>query len=61
MNIDTPFVDDPARDSADAREALLEKFRCAMRECGAEVVEISGSWSERKRAAIAAIESYAAR
>lgn len=61
MNIDTPFIDDPARDSADARAALLEKFRCALRECGAEVVEISGSWRERKRAAIAAIENYAAR
>lgn len=61
MNVDTPFVDDPARDSADAREALLEKFRCALRECGAEVVEIRGSWRERKRAAIVAIESYAAR
>ncbi len=61
MNIDTPFVDDPARDSADVREALLEKFRCALRESGADVVEISGTWSERKRAAIAAIERYAAR
>lgn len=61
MNVDTPFVADPARDSEDARGELLRKFHCALKEFDAEFVVISGSWSERKKAAIAAIESYAAR
>ena len=61
MNVDTPFVDDAARDCADVREELFAKFRCALKEFGVEHVVISGPWNERKRAVIAAIESYAAR
>ena len=55
MDVDTPFVDDPARDSADVREELFAKFRDALTECGAEFVVIRGTWDERKNAAIAAI------
>lgn len=61
MNVDTPFVADPARDSAGAREALFAKFRSGLEEVGAEYVVISGTWKERMRAAIEAIERYAAR
>jgi NadR type nicotinamide-nucleotide adenylyltransferase len=61
MDVDTPFVDDPARDSADAREELLAKFRAALDEFKAEYVLISGTWSARQSAAIAAIDAYAAR
>lgn len=57
MNVDTPFVVDPARDSADVRQELFGKFRCALEEFEAKYVVISGAWKERMRAAIAAIEA----
>lgn len=58
MDIDTPFVDDPARDSADRREELFAKFHLALQEFGVPFVVIRGTWQEREeqaRAAIAAI------
>ena len=55
MDVDTPFVADPARDSADVREELFARFRAALEELGAEFVVIRGTWDERKSAAIAAI------
>jgi NadR type nicotinamide-nucleotide adenylyltransferase len=57
MDIDTPFVTDPARDSEDARAELLARFRCTLGEFEAPFIEISGSWKERKRKAIAAIDA----
>jgi HTH-type transcriptional repressor of NAD biosynthesis genes len=57
MNVDTPFVVDPARDSADVREELFAKFRAALEEFGAEYVVISGGWKDRMRAALAAIDA----
>jgi NadR type nicotinamide-nucleotide adenylyltransferase len=60
MDVDTPFIDDPARDSADAREELFARFRAALEEAGARYVVISGEWGARKRAAIAAIEGHTA-
>jgi NadR type nicotinamide-nucleotide adenylyltransferase len=57
MDIDTPFVADAARDSEDARGELLARFRCALGEFAAQFVEISGSWKERRRKAIAAIDA----
>jgi NadR type nicotinamide-nucleotide adenylyltransferase len=57
MDIDTPFVDDPARDSADKREELFAKFHNALQEFGVEFVVVRGSWREREVLAIAAIES----
>ena len=61
MDVDTPFVDDPARDSSDVREQLFARFRSALEEFGVPFVVIRGDWAARKRAAIEAIESYAAR
>jgi HTH-type transcriptional repressor of NAD biosynthesis genes len=61
MNVDTPFVADPARDSADAREELFARFRAALEEHGANFVVISGDWDARREAAIRAIDAYAAR
>ena len=57
MDVDTPFVVDPARDSADVRQELFGKFRAALEEFGAEYVVISGGWKERMRAALAAIHA----
>lgn len=57
MNVDTPFVVDPARDSADVRQELFGKFRCALEEFEAKYVVISGAWKERMRGAIAAIQA----
>ena len=59
MDIDTPFVADPARDSEDARAEFLARFRSALGEFEAPFVEISGSWKERKRKAIVAIDAVA--
>lgn len=61
MNVDTPFVDDPVRDSADVREQLFAKFRCALKEFGARFVEIDGSWESRKNSAIRAIDQVIGR
>jgi nicotinamide riboside kinase len=57
MNVDTPFVVDPARDSADVREELFGKFRATLEEFEAPYVVISGPWKDRMRAAIAAIQA----
>jgi nicotinamide riboside kinase len=61
MDVDTPWVDDPARDSADARAALFASFRRGLQEFEAKYVTISGPWKRRKEGAIAAIDRYAAR
>lgn len=61
MDVDTPFVDDPARDSADVRDQLFARFRATLEELCVPYVVIRGEWGARKRAAIAAIENYAAR
>jgi HTH-type transcriptional repressor of NAD biosynthesis genes len=53
MNVDTPFVDDPARDSADAREALFLRFRDALIAQKARVEVVRGGWKARQAAAIA--------
>jgi NadR type nicotinamide-nucleotide adenylyltransferase len=58
MDVDTPFVDDPARDSADMREQLFARFRAALDEFGVRYMVIRGDWAARKRAAIEAIEKY---
>lgn len=56
MDIDTPFVDDPARDSADTRQELFGKFYQALQEFRMNFVVISGSWKEREASAIAWID-----
>ncbi|HEY4640303.1 MAG TPA: ATP-binding protein [Thermoanaerobaculia bacterium] len=55
MDVDTPFIDDPVRDSADARQELFARFRAVLEELGVKYVVINGDWAARKRAAIQAI------
>jgi NadR type nicotinamide-nucleotide adenylyltransferase len=57
MHIDTPFVDDPARDSADRREELFAKFHGGLQEFGVRFHIIRGDWNERQRKAKEAIEA----
>ncbi|AHG88490.1 hypothetical protein J421_0953 [Gemmatirosa kalamazoonensis] len=54
---DTPFEPDAVRDTPEARDALFTEFRAALDALGAEVVEISGDWAARERAARAAVEA----
>ena len=55
LDVDTPFVDDPARDSADRREELFAKFHLALQEFEVPFVVIRGSWAERQQRAMEAI------
>ena len=56
LNVDTPFVDDPARDSADRREELFAKFHNALQEFGVRFHIIRGDWIERQRLARELVE-----
>jgi len=57
LDIDVPWVWDPVRDSGATREELHSDFRNALEEFGASYVSISGTWDERLRRSIAAIEA----
>ena len=56
MDIDVPWVWDPVRDSGATRKELHDDFRAALEEFGARYELISGTWDERLRGAIEAIE-----
>jgi NadR type nicotinamide-nucleotide adenylyltransferase len=56
LDIDVPWVADPVRDCGDTRMELHEEFRSVLEEFGAKYVVISGTWDERLRRAVAAIE-----
>ena len=51
LDVDTPWVDDPARDSADKREELFAKFHLALQEFEVPFHIIRGDWNERQRLA----------
>jgi HTH-type transcriptional repressor of NAD biosynthesis genes len=57
MDVDTPWVDDPARDSADKRQELFARFHLALQEFEVPFHVIRGDWSERERLAIRVIQS----
>lgn len=59
LDIDTPFIDDPARDSADKRAELFARFKQALAEFGVRFIVVRGSWKERETSAIEAIEALA--
>jgi NadR type nicotinamide-nucleotide adenylyltransferase len=56
LDIDVPWVADPARDSGERRDQLHDEFREALEEFEAKFVEISGSWDERFARAVQAVE-----
>ncbi|HLA91607.1 MAG TPA: ATP-binding protein [Gemmatimonadaceae bacterium] len=58
---DLPWRADGVRDRPAARAAMHEHFRAVLREFGAEVIEISGVERSRERAALAAVETLAAK
>jgi NadR type nicotinamide-nucleotide adenylyltransferase len=57
MDVDTPWTDDPARDSADKRQELFARFHVALQEFGVRFHVIRGDWKERERVAREAIDS----
>jgi NadR type nicotinamide-nucleotide adenylyltransferase len=56
MDIDVPWVPDPARDRGDRREEMQELFERAVRKSGARYELVRGSWEERYRQAVRAID-----
>lgn len=56
MDIDAAWVPDPLRDRGHRREEMHGLFREALEERKLPWVAISGSWAQRKRRAVAAIE-----
>lgn len=57
LDIDVPWVADPARDSGERRDQLHDEFREALEEFEARSELVSGEWNERLRHAIRAIEA----
>jgi len=56
LDIDVPWVADPARDSGVRRDQLHDEFREALEEFEARYELVSGEWKERLQHAIGAIE-----
>lgn len=54
--VDVPWVDDGLRDSPHLGRSFEERFRSALRIAGRPFVELSGTWVERERRAVEAIE-----
>jgi NadR type nicotinamide-nucleotide adenylyltransferase len=62
MDIDVPWIPDAQRDRGHLREEIHALFVATLAELGAESVVVRGTWEERRRRAIDAIEAlYAAR
>lgn len=59
--IDVPWVHDPQREGAERREEMQQRFRDAIARSGVPVAVVSGDWSARYRAAVAAIDALLAR
>jgi NadR type nicotinamide-nucleotide adenylyltransferase len=56
LEVDVPWVADEVRDRGDRREEVQQLFRDAAAASGSPVVAISGSWNDRLRLAIAAVD-----
>jgi NadR type nicotinamide-nucleotide adenylyltransferase len=55
---DVPWVDDGGqREQPERRAELFERFRSTLVASGARVVEVRGSWDERRRRAVQAIDA----
>src|SRR5262249_51899035 len=57
LDVDVPWVEDPVRDTGATREELHERFYDVLDEFGATVRTIRGSWEERLKQAIEAIDA----
>ncbi len=61
LGVDTPFVPDPQRDRPGQRAELFARFKNALDQSGRRYVEIRGSWDQRERRAIAAVDELLGR
>jgi NadR type nicotinamide-nucleotide adenylyltransferase len=61
MNIDVPWVPDPARDRGDRREEMHALFRDRLEAMHLPYVEIGGDWDQRLAAAVKAVDALLAR
>ena len=52
---DVPWIPGPARDRPASRDEIHALFEAVLREFGARVVDVRGSWEERDRLAAAAV------
>lgn len=57
MDIDVPWIPDPARDRGDRREEVHELFERAVRRAGVRYEVVRGNWDERYRQAVRAIDA----
>jgi NadR type nicotinamide-nucleotide adenylyltransferase len=57
-HVDVPWRGDGhAREQPERRAELFERFRATLAAAGARVAEVSGSWDERRRRAVQAIDA----
>jgi NadR type nicotinamide-nucleotide adenylyltransferase len=61
LDIDVPWVPDPARDRGDRREEMHALFRNALASFGLPFVEIRGDWDARLASACRAVDALLAR
>jgi NadR type nicotinamide-nucleotide adenylyltransferase len=61
MNIDVPWIGDPARDPKAKREEVHAEFGKALAEFGANCVLISGGWETRRETAIKQVRALESR
>lgn len=61
MDIDVPWVPDPARDRGDRRDEMHRLFRDGLAARHLPTVEISGDWDGRFAAAVRAVDALLAR
>jgi NadR type nicotinamide-nucleotide adenylyltransferase len=56
-HVDVPWVaEDLQREQPERREELLERFRRTLAQIDAAVIDVFGSWAERRRLAIEAVD-----
>ena len=60
MNVDVPWVPDPARDRGDRRDEMHALFRGRLEAMHLPYVEISGDWDQRFAAAVRAVDALLA-
>ena len=56
MNVDVPWIPDPARDRGDRREEMHGLFRAKLEHLGLRYVDVSGDWETRFARAKRAVE-----
>ena len=61
MDIDVPWIADPARDRGDRREEIHRLFGDALERLGARYLTVSGDWETRRWKSIDAVEALLAK